>query len=229
MCKLFFDIFKPKSTGETEVISANTGTTEVIDTGFTETGGTETENNEQKPQTKMDREEAEKRINEYKEKLEKGGVRQLKEIAVHCTATKEGVEVTVDDIDKWHKERGFTKQKISGHYCGYHFVIALDGTIMFGRDLSETGAHVKDHNSKSIGVCYVGGLDENGKEKDTRTDAQKETLVWLISRLKGAFGIDKVQGHRDYSPDTNGNGVIDPYERIKACPCFDAIPEYKNV
>ena len=158
-----------------------------------------------------------------------GKVRKLVEIAVHCTATKEGVEVSMEDIDRWHQARGFTKQKLSGHYCGYHYVVALDGTIMCGRDLSEVGAHVKDHNSKSIGVCYVGGLDTNGKAKDTRTPEQKETLSWLIGKLKSSFNISKVQGHRDYSPDTNGNGIIDSFEWIKSCPCFNAIPEYKDV
>lgn len=230
MCEFLTNLFKPKET--TSATTTNTSTTEVdvvdiVDTGSTETA--QTESNENTMEEKQDRIEFEKQIADYASELEKGKGRKLVEIAVHCTATKEGVEVTMEDIDKWHKARGFNKQKLSGHYCGYHYVIALDGTIMFGRYLSETGAHVKDHNSKSIGVCYVGGLDENGKAKDTRTDEQKDTLAWVISKLKSTFKIDKVQGHRDYSPDTDGNGVVDSYEWIKACPCFDAIPEYKNV
>lgn len=144
-------------------------------------------------------------------------VRTVTEIAVHCTATKEGKNFTVADIDRWHKDAGFTKQKISGHYCGYHYVVALDGTIMKGRDLRETGAHTSGHNSNSIGVCYVGGLDGKGKAKDTRTPEQKESLLWLIANLKRYLNIKKVQGHRDY-PNVN-----------KACPCFNAIPEYQNV
>ena len=231
MCEFLTNLFKPKEE-ITSSTNTNSSTTEVdvvdvVDTGSTETEQTESDNNTM--EEKEDRLEFEKQIAEYASELEKGNGRKLMEIAVHCSATKEGVEVTIEDIDRWHKARGFTKQKLSGHYCGYHYVIALDGTIMFGRYLCETGAHVKDHNSKSIGVCYVGGLDENGKPKDTRTDEQKETLIWLISKLKSTFGIDKVQGHRDYSPDTDGNGVIDSYEWIKECPCFNAIPEYKNV
>lgn len=228
MCEFLTNLFKPKET--TSATTTNTSTTEVdiVDTGQTETAQTVSDNNAME-EKKEDRIEFEKQIAEYASELEKGKGRKLIEIAVHCTATKEGVDITMEDIDKMHKARGFNKQKLSGHYCGYHYVISLDGTIMFGRLLSEIGAHVKDHNSKSIGVCYVGGLDENGKAKDTRTQEQKETLVWVISKLKSTFNIDKVQGHRDYSPDTDGNGVVDIYEWIKACPCFDAIPEYKNV
>jgi len=230
MCKFLTELLKPKET--TSCTSSNSSNTEVevidiVDTADTETAQTETNDNTM--EEKVDRLEFEKRIADYAVELASGKVRKLIEIAVHCTATEEGVEVTIEDIDKWHKARGFNKQKQSGHYCGYHYVVALDGTIMFGRYLCETGAHVKDHNSKSIGVCYVGGLDKNGKPKDTRTDAQKETLVYLISKLKSTFNIDKVQGHRDYSPDTNGNGIVDSFEWIKSCPCFDAIPEYKNV
>lgn len=227
MCKFLSELFKPKP--DTPCTSPNTGNTEtnIVETGVTESGQTDTDNT--LTDEKMDRQEVKKQIAEYQAKLEEGEVRKLVEIAIHCTGTKEGVEVSMEDLDKWHKAKGFTKQKLSGHYCGYHYVVALDGTIMCGRDLSEVGAHVKDHNSKSIGVCYVGGIDAEGNEKDTRTEEQKETLIWLVSELKKAFNINKVQGHRDYSPDTNGNGVIDSYERIKACPCFDAIPEYKNL
>ena len=230
MCGFLSELFKPKpDSGFTSPSTSNTEIeiVDIVDTGATTTAQTEDDN--EIIDVKMDRLEVEKQIADYALEMAKGKVRKLVEIAVHCTGTEEGVEVTIEDIDKWHKARGFNKQKASGHYCGYHYVIALDGTIMTGRFLSEVGAHVKDHNSKSIGVCYVGGLDTNGKDKDTRTDEQKETLIWLIGKLKAAFNINKVQGHRDYSPDTNGNGIIDSFERIKSCPCFDAIPEYKDV
>ena len=176
-------------------------------------------------EVKMDRLEVEKAVIEYA----MAPTRKITDIAVHCTATPEGREVTMEELDAWHKARGFSKQKISGHYCGYHYVVALDGTIMCGRDLREIGAHVKGYNSISIGVCYVGGLDKDNNEKDTRTPEQKETLVWLIGELKHRLNISKVQGHRDYSPDTNNNGVIEEFEWIKSCPCFDAIPEYRDI
>ena len=148
--------------------------------------------------------------------------RKITDIVIHCSATIEGKVFRAKDIDLWHKKRGFRK-------IGYHFVVDLDGTIEQGRPLREAGAHVKGHNANSIGICYIGGLDSKGKEKDTRTDKQKASLLFLVKTLKAAIPtVCKVAGHRDYSPDLNGNGVIDPNERIKSCPCFDAIEEYSG-
>ena len=153
----------------------------------------------------------------------KPSIRKITDIVIHCSATEEDEEIDAADIEVWHNERGF-----SG--IGYHFVVKLDGTIEEGRPLELAGAHVKGHNKKSIGICYVGGLEANTrKPKDTRTEQQKEALLWLICAIRDNLpggGSMTVKGHRDYSPDKNGNGVVDPYERIKECPCFDAIPEY---
>ncbi len=78
-------------------------------------------------------------------------MRKIKEIIIHCSATREGRNYTVADIDRWHRERGF--------FCiGYHFVIYRDGSIHVGRSVEEVGAHCKGHNTVSIGVCYIGGL-----------------------------------------------------------------------
>lgn len=140
-----------------------------------------------------------------------------------------GRKVNVDVIDGWHKERGFKKQPQSGRICGYHFVVLPDGTIETGRYLSEIGAHVSGQNSRSIGICYVGGLDANGKASDTRTPEQKEALLWLLMRLVVMFPDATIKGHRDYSPDLNGDGIIEPWEYIKECPCFNAAIEYNNV
>lgn len=151
-------------------------------------------------------------------------VRHIADIVIHCSATKEGKDFGAADIDRWHRDRGFNG-------IGYHFVVRLDGTIETGRLLSLAGAHTTGHNQNTIGICYIGGLDEDGKAKDTRTDEQKKALRWLITAIKThmPYGLGlRVKGHRDYSHDRNGNGVIDKYERIKECPCFDAIPEYDN-
>ena len=150
-------------------------------------------------------------------------VRKIKEIVIHCSATEEGGDFDASDIDVWHTERGFCG-------IGYHFVIRLDGTIEEGRPLESAGAHVSGHNKSSIGICYIGGLEKKTKKaKDTRTAEQKDSLLWLITAIRNNMpggGSMTVKGHRDYSPDKNKNGVIDPYERIKECPCFDATPEY---
>jgi N-acetyl-anhydromuramyl-L-alanine amidase AmpD len=92
------------------------------------------------------------------------------------------------------------------------------------------GAHCTGYNKDSIGICYIGGLDKNGKSKDTRTEAQKKTIITLIRILKARYpSIKEVIGHRDTSPDLNKNGVIEPKEYLKDCPCFNAKEEYKNI
>ena len=150
--------------------------------------------------------------------------RMITEIIIHCTATPEGTDFTVAQIKRCHLDRGFND-------IGYHYVIYRDGTIHKGRAEEKVGAHATGHNAISIGICYVGGLAKDGKTgKDTRTPAQKAALINLIKELKQRYPTIKlVMGHRDTSPDLNHNGVIEPSEYIKKCPCFDAIPEYKDI
>lgn len=163
--------------------------------------------------------------------------REIDEIIIHCSATREGVPYSSSRIDAAHKKRNFSSYKnAQGEiaYIGYHFLVHLDGTIEACRPISKIGCHASGHNARSIGICYIGGLDArdiNGSmTKDTRTKAQKESLISLIKQLKADYPtIKRVIGHRDTSKDLNGNGVIDPYEFIKACPCFDAIPEYQGL
>lgn len=144
-------------------------------------------------------------------------------IFVHCTATPEGKEFHAKDIDKMHRARGFNG-------IGYHYIICLDGSIEKGRPDDTVGAHVQNYNSISVGISYIGGVEKDGKTaKDTRTPAQKAAMVTLLRDLKAKYPGAKIMGHRDISPDLNGNGRVDPYERIKECPCFDAIPEYAGL
>lgn len=142
--------------------------------------------------------------------LKKMGInpREIDEIIIHCSATPEQKEYTVNDIDKWHRERGFNK-------IGYHYVIYLDGSIHTGRDESEIGAHCTNHNSKSIGVCYIGGLDKNGNPKDTRTPEQKNAIIKLLKDLKQKYPNSTIHSHSDFAN--------------KACPCFNATNEYRNI
>lgn len=149
-------------------------------------------------------------------------MRDINLIVIHCTASKEGVELSVADIDKMHKARGWKG-------IGYHYVIGLDGVPRLGRPVQEVGAHVKGHNGDSIGIVYVGGLDDDGKPKDTRTAAQKKSLVELLKMLKVQFKDAVICGHRDLSPDKDGDGVVEKHEWLKACPCFDAKEEYKGL
>ena len=132
-------------------------------------------------------------------------MRKIDKIILHCSATKEGQVFTVKDIDKWHKQRGWKG-------IGYHYVILLDGTIQSGRLESEVGAHTVGQNIHSIGICYIGGLDLNGKSKDTRTDLQKTALENLISDLLKKYPGSTIHGHNEFSS--------------KACPCFDVKKEF---
>lgn len=136
-------------------------------------------------------------------------MRSINEIIVHCSATPEGKDFTVADIDRWHRARGFDG-------IGYHYVVRLDGTVQAGRAIECAGAHCLRHNAHSIGVCYIGGVAKDGRTpKDTRTDKQKEALVRLLTKLRQQFPTARIHGHRDFA--------------AKACPSFDATTEYKSI
>lgn len=110
-------------------------------------------------------------------------MRTINKIILHSTATKEGKDYNSNDIRQWHINRGWTD-------IGYHYVIKLDGTIQEGRDIRQFGAHTKNHNYNSIGIVYVGGVDNELKPKDTRTIEQKESLYQLIDELLMAYDLD---------------------------------------
>ena len=148
--------------------------------------------------------------------------RTITDIVIHCTATRAWQDYSADDIRRMHKARGWAD-------IGYHYVVRLDGTIENGRDVDKIGAHVSGHNANSIGVVYVGGLDNQGKAKDTRTENQKNALLNLLLDLRQLYPNARISGHRDFSPDLNGNGTIEPSEWIKECPCFDAKSEYRRI
>lgn len=135
-------------------------------------------------------------------------MRKINEIIVHCTATQDGKNIKVEDINRWHKQRGW-------NMIGYHYVVYLDGTIHQGRSEDQIGAHCLKHNTNSIGVVYVGGLDANGNPKDTRTEAQKQGLRKLLTELKHKYPKATIHSHKDFAP--------------KACPSFDATHEYKDI
>ena len=150
-------------------------------------------------------------------------------IVVHCSATKEGKDFRARDIDMMHRQRGFSE-------IGYHYVVDLDGTVETGRSLMKEGAHCAasgfsgtSYNRHSIGVCYVGGLNAAGRAADTRTEAQKRALRVLLAKLVKEYPVREIIGHRDASPDLDGDGEVEPYEWQKECPCFDARTEYKDL
>ena len=143
-------------------------------------------------------------------------------IVVHCSATRCDRCYTEHDLTTDHLRRGF-----SG--AGYHFYIRKNGDIKTTREIERIGAHAKGHNQNSIGICYEGGLDCHGHPADTRTEWQKHSLRVLILALLKDYPNCRICGHRDLSPDLNGNGEIEPEEWIKACPCFNAEKDWDKV
>lgn len=139
----------------------------------------------------------------------KKSTRNIKEIIIHCTATPEDRAITVDDIRAWHKARGWSD-------IGYHYVVYLDGSLHEGRDVDVSGAHCKGHNSTSVGIAYVGGLDGSGNPKDTRTPGQKDTLLNLLGDLRELYPNATIHGHHEFNPS-------------KVCPCFDVKKDYGNI
>lgn len=136
-------------------------------------------------------------------------MRTIKYIAVHCTATKQNA--TIESI------RNYWKRNLGWKQPGYHIIVkpngdherlALDETVCNG---------VKGYNNESIHVSYIGGIDDNGKAVDNRTDAQKRTLLQIICGLKAKYPNAIIQGHRDF-PNV-----------AKDCPSFNAKEEYKHL
>lgn len=147
--------------------------------------------------------------------------RKITEIIVHCTATPEGKDKTVEQIRKEHMApvekggRGWSD-------IGYHYVVYRNGQIVAGRDVDKVGAHCAGHNTYSIGVAYVGGVENRAgvpyakqKAKDTRTLAQKAALLNLLGMLREIYPNAKIRGHRDFAN--------------KECPSFDATSEYRYI
>lgn len=136
-------------------------------------------------------------------------MRTITLIVIHCSANKADSVLRMADIDRYHRSLGWKG-------CGYHYVIPTDGTVEVGRNEAEVGAHCRNHNRHSIGVCYIGGLSADGKPEDTRTEAQRTALRKLLEALHRKYPRALIVGHRDLDPQ-------------KACPCFDAAGEYSDL
>lgn len=145
-------------------------------------------------------------------------MRRIDLIVIHCSATREDHPFTEHDLDTAHRLRGFDG-------IGYHFYVRRNGDIKSTRAVERVGAHVRGYNAHSIGICYEGGLDSHGLAKDTRTEWQQHSLRVLVRALKMDYPEARVVGHRDLSPDVNGNGEVEPMEWTKECPCFEVKKE----
>ena len=138
-------------------------------------------------------------------------MRTITLIIVHCSAVRPEQMSSAAQIDTWHRERGFHLG------IGYHYVIRRDGTIEPGRPEWLIGAHCKNHNAHSIGVCYEGGLDIRGQPADTRTAEQKAAMRQLLEDLHRRYPRAVIVGHHDLNP-------------LKACPCIESVArEYADI
>ena len=133
-------------------------------------------------------------------------MRDLKRIILHCSATPEGAHFDVATIRRWHVQGNGWKD------IGYHYVIYIDGSVHGGRPIAQVGAHTSGHNKDSIGICYVGGVDKNGKAKDTLNDMQELTLVNIIDALRKKYGVLSLHGHNEFA--------------AKACPSFKVYEKF---
>ncbi len=135
-------------------------------------------------------------------------MRKIKEIIIHCAATKPTQDIGAETIRKWHMGPPNNWKDI-----GYHYVIRRNGKIEKGRPNGEVGAHASGHNATSIGICLVGGIDAKGRPEANYTPEQWAALKDLVLTVKTAHNIssDKIIGHNQVSS--------------KACPCFD-VPKW---
>lgn len=147
-------------------------------------------------------------------------------IVIHCAATPNGKAIghrpgkpAASYIDVWHSARGFRRADAARsafnpqlYAIGYHFVIDADGSIGTGRAESEVGAHVQGHNAHSLGVCMAG--------TDKFTCFQWVALETQVRSLKQRYPQARIVGHRDLSPDLDGDGAVEPREWTKTCPGF---------
>ena len=135
-------------------------------------------------------------------------------IVVHCSATPPSMDIGAAEITKMHQKRGWRT-------IGYHRVIRRNGQLERGRLLTQMGAHVKGYNAQSVGVCLVGGVDSKGKSVMNFEPEQFHTLSVVLEDMELMFPNAVTLGHRDLSPDLDGDGVVERNEWLKDCPCFD--------
>jgi N-acetyl-anhydromuramyl-L-alanine amidase AmpD len=144
-------------------------------------------------------------------------VRKVDHLIVHCSASSATANIGAKEITEWHKARGWRT-------IGYHYVIRRNGKLELGRPVEEVGAHVGDcgpgWNTRSVGVCLVGGVNEQGKPTNNFTDEQFDTLEWVLLFLLKKFPGSAVMGHRDLIKLTKAPP--------KDCPSFDVTSYLKE-
>lgn len=156
-----------------------------------------------------------------------GAERDITEVVVHWTATYLDQFLDANDIDRAHKDRGFGR-------IGYHFLILRDGTLQRGRPINEVGAHALRHNSFSIGVAFVGGInltaaqgaayggyqkvanDSRFASANSLTSTQMQTFDWFMESFFTAYPFGQALGHNDIDRNNKLDPGFDVVQYVKS-------------
>jgi N-acetylmuramoyl-L-alanine amidase len=134
-------------------------------------------------------------------------------LVIHCSATPPSMDVGEEDIRTWHKAKGWID-------IGYNIVIRRNGIIEIGRPLDYAGAHVEGYNNRALGICLVGGTDNNQKAENNFTVSQWKSLILALKFCRCVWPTAKITGHRD---------LILPGQPMKECPSFDVATWLKDI
>lgn len=139
-------------------------------------------------------------------------MRKIEYIVVHCTGTRP--DATIEGMKAHWKSLGWKNP-------GYHVVIRKDGSVVRLANNEDVVNGVKGYNMNSLHVAYIGGIKSNGHLGNTLTADQELSLAIVLSQWAKKYPDATIVGHRDLSPDADGDGVIEECEWVKQCPCFD--------
>lgn len=129
-------------------------------------------------------------------------MRDVDEIILHCSATPARMDCGAVEIRHWHVDENGWQD------IGYHWIVRRNGVVEMGRPESKVGAHCTNHNSRSIGVCLIGGTTNDVKgPEDNFTQAQFDSLAKVIRELRDRYPHTSIHGHSEFAN--------------KACPVFD--------
>lgn len=147
---------------------------------------------------------------------------KLKYLIIHCTATPEGREVSADDIRHWHTDpvsKGGRGWRQVGYTDLFHLNGKVERLVRNNEDCKvdpwEITNGAKGYNSVSRHIVYAGGVDHNGKPKDTRTPAQLKALEEYVIHFHDQHPDIRIIGHNEVA--------------AKACPSFDVQEWLKNI
>lgn len=133
--------------------------------------------------------------------------RKITKAFAHCTGTRANAKVE-SIIRYW-------KQNLGWKSPGYHIIVDQEGKWTYLQDFNVPSNGVLGHNTTSVHISYIGGLNSSGRDEDTRTAAQIEVMEAFFVGWKKRIPTIQIFGHKDMAK--------------KACPCFDAKNEYKNL